>query len=109
MSPPPRRSIPVLPIVFAGLGVVGFGAAGALSLHLDGRVDDLKASCAPGCLPGDRADLSSELTIANASLVGGAVMLVAAGVSWLLLRPEQTKTTARRVPSPSDPWKPGAI
>jgi hypothetical protein len=85
--PPPKRVSPLVPIAIAGLGVIGLGTAGILSLHLDGRVDDLRAQCAPGCSTNERSSLSTELTIMNVSLITGITALAAAGVVTLITQP----------------------
>jgi hypothetical protein len=85
--PKPKRLSPLVPIAIGAVGVIGLGTAGILSLHLDGRVDDLRGSCAPGCSAADRSSLSTELAIVNVSLIAGITALATAGVIAVITQP----------------------
>lgn len=90
-----RSPIPkVVPFALAGVGVAALVTSGLLSLHLDGRVNSARASCAPDCDAAERDSLSTQLKATNAFLIGGIVALAAAGVTYFLAR-DRAATTAR--------------
>ncbi|MBX3231514.1 MAG: hypothetical protein KIT84_24205 [Labilithrix sp.] len=87
----------VLPIILAGVAVVGLGTFAFMGLTGKGEVDDLeKSNCKPNC-DSDKVDSArTKLIIADIGLVGG---LIAGGVATYLFltRPKapEVKTAAK--------------
>jgi hypothetical protein len=97
-SSPARRDAPaprdergtvgwVVPSALAAVAVAGFTVAGISRLRFDSKVDDARASggCAPDCTQTQRDDISKTLVTANVALIGGAVLLAGAIVTWITL------------------------
>lgn len=87
--PPARRSTLgwVLPTSLAGVGLAGLGVALVMRLRFDGRVDDLRGSCAPDCSQQQRSDLSGTLVASNVALGAGISALALGVATWFLTAP----------------------
>jgi hypothetical protein len=92
--PPPTRSAVgyVVPAGLTAVGVTGLVVAIASKVALDGRVDDLRATCAPTCSQDDRADASSMLVRTNVALAVGLSALGLAVASWVLFSPSSPRS-----------------
>lgn len=71
----------------AGAGLLALGFAGIARLGFDGRVDELRASCAPDCTASERDDLSARLVTSNVALGVGLGALAAAALAFVLSEP----------------------
>jgi hypothetical protein len=91
-----ESGMPTASYVLGGIGIVGLGVGGALSIkgHLD--ASHLQSTCAPYCAPSDVNAISTLYTAGWISAGVGAAALVAALVVW---RPwdRSTSTTAQSV------------
>jgi hypothetical protein len=104
-APAPRRSTLgwVLPTSLAGVGLAGLGVALVMRLRFDGRVDDLRGSCAPDCSPQQRSDLSGTLVVSNVALGAGIGALALGLATWFLTAPpssspgSSTRATSRAI------------
>lgn len=92
--PPPTRSALgyAVPAGLGAIGVTGLVVAVASKVALDGRVDDLRATCAPTCSQDERADASGMLVRTNVALVVGLSALGLAVASWVLFSPSSTRS-----------------
>ncbi|MBX3181633.1 MAG: hypothetical protein KIT72_12800 [Polyangiaceae bacterium] len=80
----------VLPWVFAGIGVVGFGVATFGWLSAEGKRSDVESSgCAPRCDPADRDSIERSRLIGDIGLGVGLVSFGVATVLWLTAGPER--------------------
>jgi hypothetical protein len=103
--PPARRSTLgwVLPTSLAGVGLAGLGVALVMRLRFDGRVDDLRGSCAPDCSRQQRSDLSGTLVASNVALGVGIGALALGVATWFLTAPPSsspgasTRATSRAI------------
>jgi hypothetical protein len=93
---PARRSTLgwVLPTSLAGVGLAGLGIALVMRLRFDGRVDDLRGSCAPDCSPQQRSDLSGTLVASNIALGAGIGALALGVATWFLTAPASSSAGA---------------
>jgi hypothetical protein len=75
---------PVVPVAFAGTGVLALG--GALLMHIDmtNKASELHDQCAPLCPQSDRDTLSDRLVLRNVSLGVGIGALVVAAVTYVV-------------------------
>lgn len=89
ITPPPARSMLgwVLPGSLVAVGLAGLGVALGERLRFDGRVDDLRGSCAPDCTQAQRSDLSGTLVASNVALGAGLGVLALGVVTWFLTAP----------------------
>jgi len=87
--PSPKRSTLgwVLPGSLAAVGLAGLGVALYMRLRFDGRVDDLRGSCAPECTQQQRSDLSGTLVTSNVALGAGLGALAIGVATWFLTAP----------------------
>lgn len=94
--PPPRRSTLgwVLPGSLAAVGLAGLGVALYMRLRFDGRVDDLRGSCAPECTSEQRSDLSGTLVTSNVALGAGLGALAIGVVTWFLTAPAPSTSSS---------------
>jgi hypothetical protein len=76
--------IPIIPVAFAGVGVVGLGTALVMHLTMTGHANDLGNKCAPTCSQSDRDDLSDRLVLRNVALGVGIGALVIAAVTYVV-------------------------
>ena len=92
----PKRSTLgwVLPGSLAAVGLAGLGLALAMRLRFDGRVDDLRGSCAPDCTQAQRSDLSGTLVASNVALGAGLGVLALGVVSWFVTAPSSGSSTS---------------
>jgi hypothetical protein len=81
----------VLPSSLAAVGVAGLGIALVLRLRFDGRVDDLRGSCAPDCSQQQRSDLSGTLVASNVALGAGIGALALGVATWFLTAPPSNR------------------
>ena len=103
--PPARRGTLgwVLPSSLAGVGLAGLGIALVMRLRFDGRVDDLRGSCAPDCTAQQRSDLSGTLVASNVALGAGIGALALGAATWFLTAPPSsspgasTRATSRAI------------
>lgn len=95
----------LLPGSLAAAGVAGLGVALYTRLDFDGRVDELRGSCAPDCTQEQRSDLSGTLVTSNVALGIGLGALALAAVSWFVTAPasSQPSTTRPRATSRAAP------
>ncbi|HEU4537188.1 MAG TPA: hypothetical protein VFS00_23875 [Polyangiaceae bacterium] len=77
---------PTVPLVLAGVGVVGFGAFVGFALSGKQLERDLRDECAPECSDSQVDAVKRRLVYADVGLAAGAVGLVGAGVTYFLLR-----------------------
>lgn len=93
--PPPTRSALgyAVPAGLGAIGVTGLVVAVASKVALDGRVDDLRASCAPNCSQDERADASGMLVRTNVALAVGLSALGLAVASWVLFSPGTSRSS----------------
>ena len=94
-SPTPSSSepLPVLPIVFVGVGVVAMTSFAYFGLTGRGDVSNLRDTCAPHCAQTDVDAAKSKLLIADVSL-GISIVSLAAAAVWAFTR--TTPTDAAR-------------
>ena len=85
--------LPVLPIVFVGVGVVALTSFTYFGLTGRGDVSNLRDTCAPHCAQSDVDSAKSKLLIADVSLGVGFVSLAAAAV-WALTRGHASSTSS---------------
>lgn len=77
-----------LPGALVAVGAASLIVAGASRAAFDGRVEDLRATCAPECTQNDRQDLSRTLTRSNVALGVGIGALGFAVITWFLTAPD---------------------
>jgi hypothetical protein len=77
---------PVLPLVLAGVGVVGVGAFVGFALSGKQLERDLRDTCAPECSDSQVNAVKQRFVYADIGLGVGAAALVGAGVTYFLLR-----------------------
>ncbi|MBX3228428.1 MAG: hypothetical protein KIT84_07235 [Labilithrix sp.] len=75
---------PIVPIAFAGTGVVALGAAFFMHLDMTSRANELGNTCAPSCSQSDRDSLSDRLVLRNVALGIGIGALVVAAVTYVV-------------------------
>lgn len=84
-SPPSPRPIPVAPIAFGAVGVIGLGAFAALGSVGNGRKSHLDAiGCKPNCARRDVDNIKALYVSADVSLGVGLASLVTAGVLLIM-------------------------
>jgi len=101
----PSRGLPAATYVFGTLGIVALGSFGYFAVRGKTDADHLRATCVPGCAPGDVSAVRTKLLVADVSLGVGLVSLVAA--TWFALRhgasssssPEASAWELRAAPS----------
>lgn len=76
--------IPIVPLAFAGTGVIALGAAFFVHLSMQSRANELGDRCAPTCSQSDRNDLSDRLVLRNVVLGVGIGALVVAAVTYVV-------------------------
>lgn len=76
--------LPIVPLAFAGTGVVALGAAFVMHLTMTSKANDLGNTCAPECSQSDRDDLSDRLVLRNVALGVGIGALVVAAVTYVV-------------------------
>jgi hypothetical protein len=112
-SPPPlaRRSTLgwVLPTSLAGVGLAGLGIALVMRLRFDGRVDDLRGSCAPDCSPEQRSDLSGTLVASNVALGAGIGALALGVATWFITAPPSSSSAGASTRATSRAIVPGGF
>lgn len=75
---------PIVPLAFAGTGVVALGAAFFMHLSMTSRANELGNECAPRCSQSDRDALSDRLVLRNVALGVGIGALVVAAVTYVV-------------------------
>jgi len=75
---------PIVPLAFAGTGVVALGAAFFMHLNMTSRANELGNECAPRCSQSDRDSLSDRLVLRNVALGVGIGALVIAAVTYVV-------------------------
>jgi hypothetical protein len=88
--------LPVLPIVLAGVAVVGFAGFGYFGLTSRGDLSDLESSpCAATktCSESEVSSIKTRLVLADVSLSVGIIALVTAAVSYFAMKPPTTSST----------------
>jgi hypothetical protein len=100
VRPPPSpqtasHETPVLPIILAGVGLVGIGGFAFFAGTGKSDLDDLRATCAPRCAQSDVDSAESKILIGNVSLGVGIVALAAAAILFFT---QGTSSTAVRRP-----------
>lgn len=87
---------PVLPLVLAGVGVVGAGAFVGFALSGKQLERDLRDTCAPECSDSQVNAVKQRFVYADIGLGVGAAALVGAGVTYFLLRGDGSDASAAR-------------
>jgi hypothetical protein len=77
-------SFPVVPVAFAGAGVLALGGAFLMHVNMTERANELGNECAPRCSQSDRDALSDRLVLRNVSLGVGIGALVVAAVTYVV-------------------------
>lgn len=94
---PPRESESPLPFVITGVGVAGVAAGLVVGIAARSRADDARAEPVQARAAELHDDARGLATVANLTLVAGAVLTVVGG-AWLgarFLRPQGSNTAAR--------------
>lgn len=78
------QKIPIVPLAFAGTGVLALGAAFFMHISMTSRANDLGNTCAPHCSQSDRDSLSDRLVLRNVALSVGIGALVIAAVTYVV-------------------------
>lgn len=86
-----RHDTPIVPIVLAGVGLVGIGGFAFFAGTGKSDLDDLRSTCAPVCKQSDVDAAEQKILIGNISLGVGIVALGVAAVLFLTQAPSTTR------------------
>ena len=99
----------VVPGSLAAVGLAGLGLALYTRLSFDSRVDELRGSCAPDCSQGQRDDLSGMVVTSNVALGVGVGALALSVVTWFVLAPSSSSSSAGPTRAVATMLRPGGL
>jgi len=88
---PSLRPVPLASYVLGGVGIVGLGVGGAVSLAGHFNQSHLQSTCAPGCKP---SDVDAIGTLYDVAWVSAGVGVASLAVALILWRPWQSGSDA---------------